>query len=81
MTAACGREECYFLHSGCPFLFSRSSSWPFVNRNCLLVESMNKVLAWDLKIPVAISWVGEVISSCLGVCVCMRDENEQKNVQ
>jgi len=51
MTSACGREQDYFLQSWCLFFFSRSSNWPFVNRNCLLVESINKVLALNLRYP------------------------------
>lgn len=78
-------ERGYFLHSCCLFLFSRSSSWPFVNRNCLLIESINSILAFNLRYL----WLCHggywnyffMLSGERGIVVYMRGENDQKTVQ
>lgn len=81
MTCACGREESYFLHSWCFFLFLRSSSRPFVNRNCLLLESISKILALNLRYLWQSHGGTEIIpshSAEVGIVVGTREENEQK---
>lgn len=75
-----GERKIIFFLPDAFFLFPRISSWPFINRDCFLAVSINKVLALNsdtcgyLVVGASIVLHAQQGGEC-GVCV--RDENEQ----
>lgn len=75
-----GERKIIFFLPDAFFLFPRISSWPFINGDCLLAVSSNKILALNsdtcgyLVVGASIVLHAQQGGEC-GVCV--KDENEQ----